>query len=108
MDQTQTQTQTQPQPQSQTETQIPTPNQIKVNPLQILVNAAFIAYQRGAFTMKETSIISQSIDFFVDTNQAIIPQLQQPESQAPQTPQEQPLETIKEEQTTEKVVFQSQ
>jgi hypothetical protein len=98
------QTQTQPQ---QSESQIPAPNQIKVNPLQILVNAAFIAYQRGVFTMKETSIISQSIDFFVDTNQAIIPQ-QQTQQQTNTPQQNQPLEKIIEEQTPEKVIFQSQ
>jgi hypothetical protein len=102
MDQSQSQSQSQSQPQSQE-----TNNQIKVNPLQILVNAAFIAYQRGAFTMKETSIISQSIDFFIDTNQAIIPQLQTP-SPAPTTTQNQPLETIKEDLNAEKVVFLSQ
>ena len=52
--------------QSQTQTQ-------RVNPLQILVNAAIIAYQRGVFSMQETSLISQSIDFFVETKQAVIP-----------------------------------
>jgi len=82
----------------------PTNNQIKVNPLQILVNAAFIAYQRGAFTMREVSVISQSIDFFVETNQAVIPRTTQ---QQP-IPQSKPLETIKEEQPSEKIVFQSQ
>ncbi len=89
--------------QPQTETQ-------RVNPLQILVNAAIIAYQRGAFSMKETSLISQSIDFFVETKQAIIPQPQpqQPQTQT-QTPSEPPtsnknLESIPE----EKPVFVSQ
>jgi len=84
--------------QPQTETQ-------RVNPLQILVNAAIIAYQRGAFSMKETSLISQSIDFFVETKQAIIPQ-PQPQSQTPSEPQtsNKNLESIPE----EKPVFVSQ
>jgi hypothetical protein len=56
--------------QSQAQAQNQSP---RVNPLQILVNAAIIAYQRGVFSMQETSIISQSIDFFVETKQAVIP-----------------------------------
>jgi hypothetical protein len=79
------------QPQSQTQAQSSEP--IRVNPLQILVNAAIIGYQRGAFSMKETSIISQSIDFFVETKQAVLPQPQtqpvQPTPQPPQQPQPQ-------------------
>ena len=54
---------------------------IEVNPLQLLVNASFLAYQRGAFSMKETSLISQAIDFFVETKQAVIPQVQNQQQQ---------------------------
>jgi len=79
------------------------PQTQRVNPLQILVNAAIIAYQRGAFSMKETSLISQSIDFFVETKQAIIPQ---PQPQTPSEPQtsNKNLESIPE----EKPIFVSQ
>jgi len=95
------------QTQSQTETQ---PQQ-RINPLQILVNAAFLAYQRGAFSMKETSIISQSIDFFIETKQAVVPQPQPPQQQQPQNQQQAPMETIKEEPTetqNPKIVMLSQ
>ena len=86
-----------------------------INPLQLLVNATFLAYQRGAYNMKEASLISQAIDFFVETKQAEVPQMnqsqQQPQTQqsssTPQT-QQQPSrhETIPEE--PEKVIFTSQ
>ena len=58
--------------------------------------------------MKETSIISQSIDFFVETKQAVIPQ-SQPTQAA--TFSKTDLETIKEEEKKEekeKVIFTSQ
>jgi hypothetical protein len=106
--------QTESQPQSQTQPQNQTSEPIRVNPLQILVNAAIIGYQRGAFSMKETSIISQSIDFFVETKQAVLPQPQtQPQSSQSATPVSN-LETIKEEKGSEKefenekVIFPSQ
>jgi polyhydroxyalkanoate synthesis regulator protein len=76
--------------------------------LQILVNAAFIAYNKGAFSMREASIISQSIDFFVETKQAVVPQFMP--QQVPQTQTQQSTEnlpTIPEE-TPQKVTFVSQ
>jgi len=54
---------------------------VDLNPLQLLVNASFLAYQRGAFSMKETSLVSQAIDFFVETKQAVIPQVQNQQQQ---------------------------
>jgi hypothetical protein len=104
---------------SQTQSTQPTqPTQqqkVGINPLQLLVNATFLAYQRGAYNMKEASLISQAIDFFVETKQAEVPQMnqsqQQPQTQqsssTPQT-QQQPSrhETIPEE--PEKVIFTSQ
>jgi hypothetical protein len=74
---------------------------VSINPLQLLVNATFLAYQRGAYNMKETALISQAIDFFVETKQAEIPQLNQP-----QQPQTNKPETIPEE--SSKVIFESQ
>ncbi len=105
------QNQTQPQSQSQVENQQDQSQGQRVNPLQILVNAAFIAYNKGAFSMREASIISQSIDFFVETKQAVVPQFmpqQVPQTQTSQTPQStENLPTIPEE-TPQKVTFVSQ
>jgi hypothetical protein len=108
------QNQTQNQSQSQVENQQDQSQGQRVNPLQILVNAAFIAYNKGAFSMREASIISQSIDFFVETKQAVVPQFMP--QQVPQTPTPTPtptpqstenLPTIPEE-TPQKVTFVSQ
>ncbi len=82
---------------------------VDINPLQLLVNATFLAYQRGAYNMKEASLISQAIDFFVETKQAEVPQMNQsPSQQTPPMSQQQPSrpETIQEE--PEKVIFTSQ
>jgi hypothetical protein len=79
----------------------------RVNPLQILVNAAIIAYQRGVFTMQETSIISQSIDFFVETKQAVIPQVESKNDQPVPKTSNVNMEVIEEEKE-EKPVFVSQ
>ena len=90
------------------QTQTQTDNKkMEVNPLQLLVNASFLAYQRGAFSMKETSLISQAIDFFVETKQAVIPQVQnQPQNQSQQTESNNSLQIN--EQQPEKIIFQSQ
>lgn len=101
---------------SQTQsTQSTQQQKVGINPLQLLVNATFLAYQRGAYNMKEASIISQAIDFFVETKQAEVPQMNQSQQQ-PQTQQSPPTmsqqqqsskpETISEE--PEKVIFTSQ
>lgn len=80
---------------------------VSINPLQLLVNATFLAYQRGAYNMKETALISQAIDFFVETKQAEVPQPHQQQSPSPQTSTTTSRpETIKEE--PEKVIFESQ
>jgi hypothetical protein len=83
---------------------------IDVNPLQLLVNASFLAYQRGAFSMKETSLISQAIDFFVETKQAVIPQIQNQAQNQAQNQQQTQTESNNSLQITEpeKVIFQSQ
>jgi hypothetical protein len=90
-------------------------SKVGINPLQLLVNATFLAYQRGAYNMKEASLISQAIDFFVETKQAEVPQMnqsqQQPQTQQsphtmPQQQQSSRPETIPEE--PEKVIFTSQ
>lgn len=84
-------------------------SKVGINPLQLLVNATFLAYQRGAYNMKEAALISQAIDFFVETKQAEVPQMNQSQQQSPQsqtsTTTSRP-ETIKEE--PEKVIFESQ
>jgi hypothetical protein len=73
---------------------------IVISPIQLLVNAVLVAYQRGAFTMKEAGLISQAVDYFtIETKQAVIPNIKdnQEEAQTKQTPT-----------TPEKIIFQSQ
>jgi hypothetical protein len=75
------------------------PQRIEISPLQLLVNAVFLGYQRGVYTMKEAGIISQAIDFFtVETKQAIIPV---PSGQMDSN-------STKSSEKTEKVIMQSQ
>ena len=71
----QTQPQTHPQTQTQTESQ---DKKIMISPIQLLVNAVLVAYQRNAYTMQEAGLISQAIDFFtVKTNQAKLPDIKE-------------------------------
>ena len=58
--------------------------------------------------MKEASLISQAIDFFVETKQAEVPQMNQSQQQSQLQTSTTPSrpETIKEE--PEKVIFESQ
>ena len=87
MDQNPTE-QSQPQPQQETQ------KNIVISPIQLLVNATLVAYQRGAFTMKEAGLISQAIDYFtVETKQAVIPEINN---------------SKQENEKNEKVIFQSQ
>ena len=92
------------------QTQTQTDNKkMEVNPLQLLVNASFLAYQRGAFSMKETSLISQAIDFFVETKQAVIPQIQnQPQQKQSENNSNPNISLQINEQEPEKVIFPSQ
>ena len=92
------------------QTQTQTDNKkMEVNPLQLLVNASFLAYQRGAFSMKETSLISQAIDFFVETKQAVIPQVQNQTQQKQSENNSNPNISLQiNEQEPEKVIFPSQ
>ncbi len=78
---------------------------VSINPLQLLVNATFLAYQRGAYNMKEAALISQAIDFFVETKQADVPS-PQPSQPSPPPQQSKRPETIVEEPS--KVIFESQ
>ena len=72
---------------------------IVISPIQLLVNAVLVAYQRGAFTIKEAGLISQAVDYFtIETKQAKIPEIPTNQEQS----QTQPTEN------KEKVIFQSQ
>ena len=65
-----------------------------------MVNAVLVAYQRGAFTMKEAGLISQAVDYFtIETKQAVIPNIKNNQEETQNPPQ-----------TTqpEKIIFQSQ
>lgn len=87
--------QQQPQPQQQS----PKEN-IVISPIQLLVNSVLVAYQRGAFTMKEAALISQAVDYFtIETKQAIIPEIKE---------QSENKEVKETKETKEKIIFQSQ
>ena len=82
----------------QSQPQQETKKNIVISPIQLLVNATLVAYQLGAFTMKETSLISQAIDYFtVETKQAVIPEINNKQEN-----------DKKETNDNEKVIFQSQ
>jgi hypothetical protein len=54
----------------------PQKENIVISPIQLLVNAVLVAYQRGAFTIKEAGLISQAVDYFtIETKQAKIPEI---------------------------------
>ncbi len=83
-------------------TQPQQPQRIEISPLQLLVNAVFLAYQRGVYTMKEAGIISQAIDFFtIETKQAIIPV---PQSNGSEPREQTETSSVK----SDKVIMQSQ
>ena len=92
---------------NQTQAQDSQPQRIEISPIQLLVNAVFLAYQRGVYTMKEAGIISQAIDFFtIETKQAIVPV---PQSNGQGQVQEQKAEQDESSSVkSEKVIMQSQ
>jgi hypothetical protein len=93
MDQTQTSTQPEQIPAEEKQ------KNIVISPIQLLVNATLVAYQRGAFTMKEAGLISQAIDYFtVETKQAKLPEINDINNKSDKS----------ENDKNEKVVFQSQ
>jgi hypothetical protein len=75
---------------------------IVISPIQLLVNAVLVAYQRGAFTMKEAGLISQAVDYFtIETKQAVIPNIKDNQDETQNQNQNQTS-------TPEKFIFQSQ
>ncbi len=80
-----------------------TTNRLEINPIQLLVNAVYLAYQRGAYSMKEAGLISQAVEYFTtETNQAKVPEVLSEENQSNDKKQDENVEK------KEKVVFQSQ
>ncbi len=80
----------------QTPLQQETQKNIVISPIQLLVNATLVAYQRGAFTMKEAGLISQAIDYFtIETKQAKLPEINDKSEE-------------EKKEKNEKVIFQSQ
>ena len=77
-------------------------DRIEINPIQLLVNAVYVAYQRGAYSMKEAGLISQAVEYFTnETKQAKIPEVLSEENQ-----NQKKEEVVN--QSSEKIVFQSQ
>ncbi len=80
----------------QTPLQQETQKNIVISPIQLLVNATLVAYQRGAFTMKEAGLISQAIDYFtIETKQAKLPEINDKSEE-------------EKKEKNEKIIFQSQ
>jgi hypothetical protein len=80
-----------------------TTNRLEINPIQLLVNAVYLAYQRGAYSMKEAGLISQAVEYFTtETNQAKVPEVLSEENQSNDKKQDEKVEK------KEKIVFQSQ
>ena len=78
-------------------------NRLEINPIQLLVNAVYLAYQRGAYSMKEAGLIAQAVEYFTtETNQAKVPEVLSEENQSNDKKQDENVEK------KEKVVFQSQ
>ena len=79
-----------------------TQKNIVISPIQLLVNATLVAYQRGAFTMKEAGLISQAIDYFtVETKQAKLPEINDNNTKSDKSEEEK-------KEKNDKVIFQSQ
>ena len=91
---------------SQSVSQSSQPNsseRIEINPIQLLVNAVYLAYQRGAYSMKEAGLIAQAVEYFTtETNQAKVPEVLSEENQSNVKKQDENVEK------KEKIVFQSQ
>ena len=65
---------------------------IMISPIQLLVNAVLVAYQRGAYTIQEAGIISQAVDHFtVKTNQAKLPDIKEESETEKEQNQEKPV-----------------
>ncbi len=80
-----------------------TSNRLEINPIQLLVNAVYVAYQRGAYSMKEAGLISQAVEYFTtETNQAKVPEVLSEDNQSNLKKEDEKGEK------KEKVVFQSQ
>ena len=78
----------------------PPKESIVISPIQLLVNAVLVAYQRGAFTINEAGLISQAVDYFtIETKQAKIPESPNNNNQK---------EEKEEKETKEKIIFPSQ
>ena len=87
---------------NQSSSQQSSSERIEINPIQLLVNAVYVAYQRGAYSMKEAGLISQAVEYFTnETKQAKIPEVLSEENQ-----NQKKEEVVN--QSSEKIVFQSQ
>ena len=78
-------------------------NRLEINPIQLLVNAVYVAYQRGAYSIKESGLIAQAVEYFTtETNQAKVPEVLSEENQSNVKKEDENVEK------KEKIVFQSQ
>jgi hypothetical protein len=84
----------------------PQKENIVISPIQLLVNAVLVAYQRGAFTIKEAGLISQAVDYFtIETKQAKIPEIPNNNNQKEEKEEKEEKEA---KEAKEKIIFLSQ
>jgi hypothetical protein len=62
------------------------PQTVQISHLQLLINAVVLAYHRNAYTLKEAGTIWKAVEHFTNNGNAVMPQVQKMEQQAPAQP----------------------
>jgi hypothetical protein len=60
------------------------PQTVQISHLQLLINAVVLAYHRNAYTLKEAGTIWKALEYFINTGNAVMPQVQRNDQQQPQ------------------------
>lgn len=71
------------------------PQTVQISHLQLLINAVVLAYHRNAYTLKEAGTIWKALEFFINSGNAMMPQVQMPQVQKNDQPQAQPIVSTK-------------
>uniref|UniRef100_A0A6C0E736 Uncharacterized protein n=1 Tax=viral metagenome TaxID=1070528 RepID=A0A6C0E736_9ZZZZ len=65
------------------------PQTVQISHLQLLINAVVLAYHRNAYTLKEAGTIWKALEYFINTGNAVMPQVHRNEQQQQQQQQQQ-------------------
>lgn len=60
------------------------PQTVQISHLQLLINAVVLAYHRNAYTLKEAGTIWKALEFFINSGNAMMPQVHKAEQPPPQ------------------------